>query len=337
MFKYEVMKPEFKLADASLMREVELLQTSAAFLFGAGVVAGFVAGSPTTQGQTQNQDLASAFGPTVWILWGVTAISLLSAVLSAFFARMTASMLWSLAKDYLDRFSLVYDPLDADTAPELESARTALQRKHDKVRETAQLQRTNLVGAINRGTGTPGSTDAQLSADTGALPTQAGTSKSARAQQRSPTDEAAVAKLASDKKARMKQIIYWDTLSIALVPGIRTVAWFISFAKVCFLAAVMLWLVIFVFIAVTKANNDTSRWVVSMIAAGAIAVMTRTVICMVRNVYRLYLGYHARDKKSYQPKKVPFWPGSWTPTFTFHAKGGNPADEPGCILWQCCC
>jgi hypothetical protein len=398
IFKYEIMRPDFKLADTSLMREVELLQQSAAFLFGAGVVAGFTAGTPrgitTPQQQPQpqqavettdkqQQDSAQRFLPAMWALWGVIAAFLLFAVLSAFFARMMASMLWSLARDYLDRLAPIYDHWRqicpdnaslADVKAAWEEAKTAA--KEDKNRRKAGLGMDisnhiegNAAGAeavpATQGQPLPGSTTPATDGDGGCpteqlpaaasggsaqgaaassssssssttttaqlpvsstvgdshgteqLPAAASGSNALGAAASSSTAQPPVSSavstgnsktLTEKEKTQEKQLIYWNALGPALAPGINTVRAFISLAKIFFLAAVVLWLVVFMFIATTKAADMQSLYAVLIVTMSAVAVTCLIVHRMVKYVFAVFCGYH-------KPNGT-FWPDKWGTKFT---------------------
>ncbi|WIA19033.1 hypothetical protein OEZ85_003694 [Tetradesmus obliquus] len=272
------MKRDFKLADTSLMREVELLQQSATFLFGAGVVAGFTAGASRSS-TTQQQDHKPFFEPSIWAIWGVIAACLLCTVLAAFFARMMASMLWSLSKDYLDQLTPVYDQMypgdaklagaDSDvisTAPAVDSAGLA---KDQGLAAAGSPENTSVIS--------PASSPA-------------------------PTD--------LNKKLQVKQLVYWNALSPALLPGVNTVWVFIALGKICFLSAATLWAVVFLLIAYSRAADNSSLWTVVAVTLFTVVVMDVVVFCMVRYVFAVFRGYH-------EPNGA-FWPARWDTTFTFN-------------------
>jgi hypothetical protein len=315
IFKYQIMKPDFKLADSSLMREVELLQQSAAFLFGAGVVAGFTAGTPRGNA-TLPQDAAAFFAPSMWALWGVIAAFLLFAVLSAFFARMMASMLWSLAKDYLDRLTLVYDQMDPES-DKLKGAAKAWEMKKQKNRKKALLGQD--IGVSMDAEAESADAVPAAAVDKGAKQTLPDAKPTQEPSTSAAAQAAAAAAAASSTKPgnnkQMKQLIYWNALGPSLMPGINTVRAFISLAKICFLSAVDLWLVVFMFIAFTKAGDVQSLWAVVTVTLLTVVVMGVTVICMVKYVFAVFQGYHMPD--------VNFWPAEWETIFTFPEEPGK--------------
>jgi hypothetical protein len=324
MFKYDIMKPEFKLADTSLMREVELLQQSAAFLFGAGVIAGFI--NPK---QLQSSCPDTFDSMRLWPLWGAIAASLLFAVLSAFFARMMASMLWSLSKDYLDRLTPVFEEMYPDS-PKLAAMLGLWRDKEAKRQDDLQADNnTPTVAAAcagirvvcneDAGTGQeqPNGqhnlvTTTSIAAD--AVAGHHADSASARgsASAGSLADEPLVksASMADNNmKAQVKQLTYWNAVGPALKPGLQTIRAFIFITKVCFLFAMWLWLVAFMVVA-SNCHPGGASTLVMFTAVCVWAAVFALLSCMVRHVFAVFRSYH-------KPSKDEFWPDNWKTTFTF--------------------
>lgn len=325
IFKYEIMKRDFKLADTSLMREVELLQQSATFLFGAGVVAGFTAGASRSS-TTQQQDHKPFFEPSIWAIWGVIAACLLCTVLAAFFARMMASMLWSLSKDYLDRLTPVYDQMYPGDA-KLAGVLAAWDAKMVKIRNKAQPGK-DCVAAAPRVAPTADEATSQPSpvlqpgADSDVISTAPAVDSVGHAKDQglaaagSPEITSVISPASSpaptalNKKLQVKQLVYWNALSPALLPGVNTVWVFIALGKICFLSAATLWSVVFLLIAHSRAANNSSLWTVVAVTLFTVVVMDVVVFCMVRYVFAVFRGYH-------EPNGA-FWPARWDTTFTFN-------------------
>lgn len=122
LFEEDVLQEGYKIVESSLVKEQELLQTSAVFLFSAGLVANFLSGAPWEMSVTKvlsdyptrhTSQVATGNTSQVWAagaeassifraLWGMCMLLTLGAVISSYVARTTLFRCWNLVKIYID-------------------------------------------------------------------------------------------------------------------------------------------------------------------------------------------------------------------------------------------
>jgi hypothetical protein len=124
MFRVDIFDNDFKITDSSIVKEQELLQTSAIFLFSAGLVANFLSGAPWEVGTIKTfSDWAVSSSAmhlgnlgsdgtssilkglnSAWIfrtLWGTCMLLTLLAIIACYVARSTLLGVWYWTKQGL--------------------------------------------------------------------------------------------------------------------------------------------------------------------------------------------------------------------------------------------